>query len=310
MKDLKVEIEQREARVEAKKYPLFSIHNFFALMFFVFLLLLLLYVVYSFYTAFAFAFGDIASTIALVLLFVLFFYVVYRIHRRRRTLYSDIPSKKAVISTVGQVLDPVNMVLILGNIFIFVLVQTLFFWYVASQNTVDSAKDLADLGIAVTRETGKLNGCQLLPYEQNLYYRAFEENWDSTVDEYKYEVKRSESFENMIAEAAKARREREKSNVGPTVKYIGTFLAFLAVLILANLYRARQQGRRFTKIEGVLLIAIVLAFATEVCFYLLVVRSVQYVGEFEAMAEVRFPYGTRDISGFVNPYTPSNEACA
>lgn len=305
MNDLKVELEQRKAKVEVRKYPLFSVHNFFAFLFFVVLFGLLIYLVFSSYTAFAFAYGDTASNIAITLLFLLFFYAMYRIHRRRRTVYSDIPSRNAVISTVGQVLDPVNMVLILGNVFVFVLVQTLFFWYVASQNTVDSAKDLADLGIAVTRETGKLNGCQLLPYDQNLYYQAYEENWE--VKETK--IGRSESFEKVVAEAAEARREREKSNVIPTVKYIGTFLAVVALLILLNLYRAKQQGRRFTKIEGVLFLATVLAFATEISFYLLVVRSVQYIGEFEAIAELRFPYDTREISGFVNPYIGSNEVC-
>ena len=311
--DLREEVPQMPIRAEVRKYPLMSMHNLYAVFFFLLFAFVFGYLIVDNFILFAFKFGDAAAYVMLIACLVVFLYVMYRIHKRRRTIYSNIPSKHAAVTSISQVFDPVNMVLILGNIFVFVLVQTLFFWFVASRNTVDSAKDLTKLAVNITKETGKINGCQYTPYSENLLYQTLELNYTPRVDtQFGYsliEYDKSAEFQKQLTDAKTLKSKRNSRNIKPTLKYIGSFLLVILCLIILNVLRAKRMGRTFGKIEGVLFLATIAAFATEVSFYLLVVRSVQYVGEFEAITELRFPYETRDYGGIVDPYIKSNEWC-
>lgn len=277
--------------VKTRYHRHFGLASVFWFLFYSFLFAIGAYFIIDSYFLLSFKFGDGAASAILGVSIISWLLFLIWIHRRHRSVLSHVPQKQVVYSTLGEVLDPVNMVLILSNILIFVIIQTLFFWFVASNNIIESAKDLTDLGVELTKESGTINGCQVNPYNKNAKFRAWEE---LVVNKDKVEEREKEALEQK-----RLRNDQNRYLVG---KYIFPFVLVLLFLIGVNLYRASNQGRKFTKIEAVLLLAIFAGFLTELSFYGLVVRSVTYIGEFEALSEFRAPFSTREYSSLTGPY--------
>lgn len=147
-----------------------------------------------------------------------------------------------------------DWIVILSNLLFFMLVQTAFFWYIASkqyENVLSS----------------KLDTLKLLASKNSLFKREL----DAVKDEYmnKHEQK-----------AKELEMKRAKLNRKLTWKYCGKLIVIttmiLFVLILTYFF---IKGRPWNDVDTLNMIFVTLAYCTELFFFFFIVKKYEFVGD-------------------------------
>lgn len=158
-----------------------------------------------------------------------------------------------------------DVVISLANVLVFVVIQTIFFWLIASRE-VDRVVE------------GKARILRHL--RDRLVASGFREEvlaLDAQL------VRTHRALEPVAAPLAAARR---RANWDLTVLYIGPFLAVAAVLLLYVVGWIVYRGHRFGGAHAVGLALIPFGYVFEVMFFLLVVNNWVMIGDQEMLQRV------------------------
>ena len=176
-----------------------------------------------------------------------------RVHRSR--VYYDI----------SAVFEPMNLILVLTNLFVFIVIETIFFWEVASKGVVNEVTSFATYIDDFTNEDAETND-DLLEY-----------------------LNSEEQTERVPEEAQTQRDLRTATNIGLIKTFIvppgAVVLGILCLLVIVMVFKRS----RFTFIDFVLLSTVVFAFTTELIFYLLVLGRWKYLGPQQLLANTVGP---------------------
>jgi len=149
--------------------------------------------------------------------------------------------------------DPINLVLIIFNVLVFILVLIFWFWFIGTQQlfgVIDS----------------KLKGVSNIINEN--------ENIETAVDLFIAEtLSNKEEIDNTKNEIL----ERNAHNVTKFHEYLLPLIIVLSLGLIASLGFAVKRKSVFTRVHAWILLFIILAFLTEVFFYLIVVDNFHYV---------------------------------
>lgn len=160
-----------------------------------------------------------------------------------------------------NVFKSANMTITMCNIIFFMIVQTLFFKYVASkqfnivlQNKMEIITELAKNNITVNN---KIN-----------------------------EYKKSLSVANMKKNAIKENKTREEKNSKLMFKefgpFIGTSITILAIFVGMMIYNAltsNNEWHKWKSTDTAVLTLVVFAYTTELLFYFGIVRNYNFYGD-------------------------------
>lgn len=161
------------------------------------------------------------------------------------------------LTSIIDVLDPANLLIVFANVLAFVILETLFFWFVASKSVEDVLQDKADLvTYFVTRRP-------VTEYDMKVYLET------------------EANKKKLPTIANEQRQEREVNNWELVKAYIFPIglicVTIIAALLLFMLFR-RQV---LTTIDRTLLAMVLGAFLTEVYFYFTVTSQLIYIGDDE-----------------------------
>lgn len=155
----------------------------------------------------------------------------------------------------SAVFDLPNLLVMFVNIFAFVTLETLFFWFVASRAVEAVVEDKADLIVTLAKQN-------------NLHKLAL----DMIVSDDKRNQK-------LAAEAKRIHVRREQKNIDLIEEYIipvaGVVGTITLIISLFMLYKRHP----LTIIDGVLLLLVFSGFTTEMYFYLTVSSQLIYLGD-------------------------------
>lgn len=145
-------------------------------------------------------------------------------------------------------------IVILSNVIFFMIVQTAFFWYIASkqyENVLDS----------------KLNMLKLLASKNSYIKRKLYNIKDDYTAKYKSKVEELE-------------RERIKYNKELTWDYCGKLIVIVLCIIIALVFSyIFIKGHPWNNIDTLNMIFVTLAYCTELFFFFFIVRKYEFVGD-------------------------------
>ena len=156
-----------------------------------------------------------------------------------------------------KVFAPANLIVIFANVMFFMIVQTLFFRYIASKQFNVVIRDKAN----IANEYLKYNK------EASQQYELYKDS---------VEVK------DIKKNAKKQFEERDDVNIDTTKTWIGipfSIVIFLLLIFVGMIVFRKEHT--WDSIDSVLLSLVVLAYATEVVFYIGLVRQYQFYGDQE-----------------------------
>lgn len=152
------------------------------------------------------------------------------------------------------------------NVIIFVFVQTLFFWFILSQNIVNIATEATSY--------------QSTYLKSNLEERyEFCRNIDAVLEEMKVKAEADKK------QAAEKNIQLIKDNL-LTFVLIGYAVLFL--LMMWMFFR----GKRYTGPDLIIIVTIFMAFSSEVFYYLFVLRQTKFISINQLVTEALYPYTT------------------
>lgn len=154
-----------------------------------------------------------------------------------------------------KVFAPANLIVIFANVMFFMIIQTLFFRYIASKQFNVVIRDKANIMneyLKYNKEASK---------EYDVYKNSKEVN----------EIKKN---------AKKQFKERDGINIDNTKTWIGipfSIVLFILVVLVGMIFY--NKNNTWDSVDTVLLSLVVLAYATEVVFYIGLVRQYQFYGD-------------------------------
>lgn len=154
-----------------------------------------------------------------------------------------------------KVFAPANLIVIFANVMFFMIIQTLFFRYIASKQFNVVIRDKANIMneyLKYNKEASK---------EYDVYKNSKEVN----------EIKKN---------AKKQFKERDGINIDNTKTWIGipfSIVLFILVVLVGMIFY--NKNNTWDSVDTVLLSLVVLAYATEVIFYIGLVRQYQFYGD-------------------------------
>ena len=169
------------------------------------------------------------------------------------------------VHRLSSLFDPLNLLLILANLLVFVVVETYFFWNIASK-TVDN----------VVNTKGR-------------FVANVVKNKPDTHSAMLFYLDTPANTTELIEKTNQQRKEREdqnwelvKSMIAPAVYIIGGVCALVSLALIA-------RRETVTSVDLFLLFCVVGAFSTEVVFYLLVITQLEYIGDAQIMEKIIVP---------------------
>ncbi|VBB18000.1 hypothetical protein YASMINEVIRUS_463 [Yasminevirus sp. GU-2018] len=147
-----------------------------------------------------------------------------------------------------------NMIVVFANIIFFMIVQTLFFKYVASKQFNIVLEDKADIVEQYLKHDSKAN----------LIYKKFRESGDA---------------KTLRELAEKQEAERESINTSNTMMWIGIPFIIGVLFLVFFVGRLYFKSEVWDSVDTILLSFVVFAYATEILFYLGIVRKYQFYGD-------------------------------
>ncbi len=163
---------------------------------------------------------------------------------------------------IGDVFSPPNLIVVFANVLSFVLLETLFFWFVASNAIGAVVQDKATV----------------------VAYFAGQKR--STREALISELENEYNTQTIPSVAAKQLRQREEQNFHLVLTHIAPVAVTMVIMIIVLYMAMKWKGKPFTRIDTFLLGMVLFAFSTEIYFYITVTSQIVYVGDNELMAEV------------------------
>jgi len=160
--------------------------------------------------------------------------------------------------TGDKVFDGKNLIVVFANVIFFIIVQTLFFKYIASKqfNVV-----LADK-VGIANELAK---------------------YDPFTSKQIYKYVKSDEAKELKNKALELSKTREKMNIERIKKWIGPPLIAAVCLLLLSVFKMAKQGpdKKWSGVDWVLLSFVLGAYGTEILFYLGIVRKFNFYGDLQ-----------------------------
>lgn len=174
-----------------------------------------------------------------------------------------------------NVFDSANMIVVLSNVIFFIVVQTMFFKYVASKQ----------FNIVLEDKAGIVG--EYLKYDPNANekFRRF---------------KNSEQVKIIKQNAKKQEALREKENAESTMMWIGIPLLVIGAFLIFFVIKLFYKQEHWDTTDTMLLSFVVFAYLIEVVFYLGIVRQYQFYGDQSIYSNV---YNTIDDNINTEPIT-------
>lgn len=170
-----------------------------------------------------------------------------------------------IYTTLKGIMDPVTLMIVFVNLLAYVVIQTVFFFFVGSQNFVTAISQKADF----------------------VYEFAIQD--PQTEASLREEL---ESQYNTVDVPETARRERDRRavvNKDIMIKYLLPPVAVIAVLLASQLVRLVIWGNGMNSIDLFLIFMVLFAFTTEFIFFGLVILQTVALGDQELMAAILGP---------------------
>lgn len=147
-----------------------------------------------------------------------------------------------------------DWIVILSNVLFFMLVQTAFFWYIASkqyENVLSS----------------KLDTLKLLASKNSTFKRKLDNFKDEYISKHEQKAKELET-------------ERAKLNKKLTWKYCGKLIVVTTLVLFAIVISYFfVKGRPWNDVDTLNMIFVTLAYCTELFFFFFIVREYEFVGD-------------------------------
>lgn len=147
-----------------------------------------------------------------------------------------------------------NMVVMFSNILFFIVVQTLFFKYVASKQFEIVLEDKVNI----------LN--EYLKYDKE------------QKEKIKIYMEKKETIE-LIKKGNEQKEKREKLNNNVIIRWIAIPFIIVLIIFIASIGRLKIQGKYWTKIHTGLLLLVVTAYLTELFIYFGIIKQYQFYGD-------------------------------
>lgn len=178
---------------------------------------------------------------------------------------------KELSLTLKAVFATKNIAFTLLNIFIFVSVQLIFFYTIGSSSQKDEAM------------------------KKSMLFRDFLKNSDyakKTFCEQQMSQETQAKDREMKKLAETIRSERNAANIGTMKDIFLIPMSVMGGIIALFLFR---NAKNLNKMDAVYFLAIFLAFSTEMFYYFVVFRNIEFVGNLEVLSESKKANSTRDL---------------
>lgn len=154
--------------------------------------------------------------------------------------------KTRLIDPIRVTLSPLSLVPTLLNLLFYFVVQTVFFWFVASNTVLYSVSMKSEVMIDFALSN---------PHNYSLFKKWVESDDPA-----------------MVQKAAEENAAREKVNLELLKKWIAPAIVAALALLLLTLIRVRMKGENLDRIDGFIIGLVIFAFTTELYFYFFVIR--------------------------------------
>lgn len=159
--------------------------------------------------------------------------------------------------TAKDVVDPANLLILVANILAFVVLETLFFWFIASHSVERVLEEKAEF-IADFMDKKGFTKQMMTEYLNSEY-----------------------AIKTLPAIAREQQKERQEQNWELVLKYIQPVVIGLGVALALIFAYMRFRRQPLTRIDLFLLFLVLGAFSTELYFYMTVTSQVIYIGDTE-----------------------------
>lgn len=159
-----------------------------------------------------------------------------------------------------EFLNPINLIILFANVSAFIIMQVLFFWFIASKGVDRVVESKVDLIVNTANNIPEIK-------EQIMVYLT-----DKTLEDQLKEDSIEESY------------KREKYNSARLMDYIYLPLSFIITLLYLSFVYSVYIGYKWSRIDFILLATVFLAFTTEIVFYFIVIQESQILGDTELIS--------------------------
>lgn len=153
------------------------------------------------------------------------------------------------------VFDPNNMLVVVANVIFFIVVQTLFFRFVATRQFLN----------VISNKVGIFNE-----------YLKYDPETSEKVKEYV----NTDDTKNAHVAGKEEKKKRNKKNTVLILKWIGPVLMIALGFLIYYIVQVAKQST-WSMVDGSMLSLVVLAYSTELLFYFLIVRQYEFYGDQE-----------------------------
>lgn len=159
-----------------------------------------------------------------------------------------------------EFLHPINLIILFANVSAFIIMQVLFFWFIASKAVERVVENKVDLIVNTSNNIPEIK-------EKVMIYLN-----DKTLEEQLKEDSIDESY------------KREKYNSSRLMDYLYKPLSLIITLLYLSFVYSVYIGYKWSKVDFILLGTVFLAFTTEIIFYVLVIQESQVLGDTELIS--------------------------
>ena len=147
-----------------------------------------------------------------------------------------------------------NMITLLSNVIFYIVVQTLFFYFIGSKQFNNVLENKVDIVVSYAKK--------------NIYLKEFIKEYIS-----------NENAKKLEKEAKKQKKKREKYNRSLIFKWIGIPLLICIVVLLINIFKLFILGESWGRSDNIILLLVIFAYSTELCFFFGIVKQYEFYGD-------------------------------
>jgi hypothetical protein len=185
----------------------------------------------------------------------------------------NLTAKSGRFLSFWEFVDPKNLFFIILNVFVFIIIQALFWWFVAS-GLIDDV-------------TIKLNQTSQDYYKKNDEDRKkFCSETDPDLPENQAS---KEKYQRNIEEV-------DEFNIDHTLRFFLPLVIGVGAFMLLLFFLMWRKGESMSRIDGLIFLAILAAFGTELFYYFAVVSNIVFIGEQQIASELGNPGSTFEYS--------------
>lgn len=177
-----------------------------------------------------------------------------------------------VVYTAKAFFDPLNMIPVFLNILVFMCVQIVFFWFVASRAVLDAFADKAKYIHDLAQRDPVTNASML----------AYLTSESAMVD--------------IPKMAAEQKRQRDEENLRLVFGTLGPPIGFALGMLIFFFLVMLVRGKKFTSVDLLLISLVLFAYSTELVFFFVLVKNYMYLGDVEFLNSIVDPSTFIDIN--------------